>query len=165
MDWNNYREQYEIITGETINLSTVHNNIDDLTGYTLVTRNSISKLELGCHIKYIKNIYENNILCEKIYNGGILVDMIDRDKMYMLKLVLTKTKTNAKTCKLHFIRFKVYAKVNTGVHEYKITKLEDHFRKEHAHLIKEKKKEIEDRVQVKLKLNQSKYKNHYVRFN
>ena len=81
MDWNNYKKKYEDITGETIN---TNNNIkksqgiNDLTNYTLITRDNVDTLEIGCHIKYIKNVFDinTNKTYEKIFNGGFLLEIV-----------------------------------------------------------------------------------------
>lgn len=91
-----------------MNWKTIHNKITDnvVDGYTLITRDELSKLKLGSHIKYIKNIInqETNEIEEKIYNGGFLINILNKDKPYNTILVL---KSNI-IWKLRFIKYKVY---------------------------------------------------------
>jgi hypothetical protein len=167
MDWNNYKKKYEDITGEIINTNTntkKSKGINDLTNYTLITRDNVNILEIGCHIKYVKNVLDinTNKTYEKIFNGGFLLEIVNGDKMHTLDLVL---KSNI-TWKLRFIRFKIYAKLKKDFHyENKNKVVEDHFRNENAEIIEQRKKEIDKKVQDKLKLIQSKQKkDHYVLF-
>jgi hypothetical protein len=169
MDWNNYKKKYEDITGEIIDSNVNPNTkkskgINDLTNYTLITRDNVNMLEIGCHIKYVKNVFDinTNKTHEKIFNGGFLLEIANGDKMHTLDLVL---KSNI-TWKLRFIRFKVYAKFKKDFHYENNNKaIEDHFRNENAEIIEQRKKEIDKKVQDKLKLIKSKQKkDHYVLF-
>lgn len=164
MDWNNYKQKYQDITGDTINTDTKKSNgINDLTNYILVTRDNIDILEVGCHIKYIKNVFDinTNKTYEKIFNGGFLLEITDGDKMHTLTLVL---KSNI-TWKMRFIRYKIYAKLKKDFnYENKNKVVEDHFRNENAELIEQRKKEIDKQVQSKLKQIQNKAKKHFILF-
>jgi len=164
MDWNNYKQKYEDITGDKIQIDNKKSKgINDLTNYILITRDNINMLEIGCHIKYIKNVFdiETNKTYEKIFNGGFLVEITDGDKMHTLTLVL---KSNI-TWKMRFIRFKVYAKFKKDFnYENKNKIVEDHFRNENAELIEQRKKEIDKQVQDKLKQIQNKPKKHFILF-
>lgn len=163
MDWSNYKKKYEDITGDTILTNTKKSNgINDLTNYVIVTRDNIDILEIGCHIKYIKNIFDinTNKTYEKIFNGGFLLEITDEDKMHTLTLVL---KSNI-TWKMRFIRYKVYAKLKKDFnYDNKNKVVEDHFRTEHADLIEQRKKEIDKKVKDKLKTIQN-TKKHFVLF-
>ena len=164
MDWSNYKQQYEKITGNTIQPNTKKSSgINDLTNYILVTRDNVDILEIGCHIKYIKNVFDinTNKTYEKIFNGGFLLEITDGDKMHTLTLVL---KSNI-TWKMRFIRYKVYAKLKKDFnYENKNKVVEDHFRNENADLIEQRKKEIDKQVQDKLKQMQNKAKKHFILF-
>ena len=166
MDWNNYKKSYEDITGEVVEIKrNKSNGINDLTNYKLITRENIDDLEIGCHIKYIKNVFdiETNKLYEKTYNGGFLVEIVDGDKIHTLTLVL---KSNI-TWKMKYIKYKVYAKAKKDFYkqENENKQFEDHFRNDNIEEINERKKEIDKRVQDKLKnIQKQNKKNHFVLF-
>lgn len=78
-----------------------------MNDYVLIDKTNISKLQPGMHIKYIKQYYdENDVVKEKICNGGILINLLDTKKIYTIKLLL---KTNI-YWQLHFLKYKIYAK-------------------------------------------------------
>jgi len=163
MDWSKYNNSYENITGEKLVIDKIvkSKGINDLTNYKIITRDNIDDLKIGCHIKYIKNIFDINTdkIYEKIYNGGFLVEIIDGNIMHNLTLVL---KSNI-TWKMKFIKYKVYAKFKNNFHyENKDKQFQDNFRNENINEINNRKKEIDKMVQSKL--NKLKYNKHYVLF-
>jgi hypothetical protein len=180
MDWNNYKNKYEDITGEIININnstntnlnnlTKSNGINDLNNYILITRDNIDDLEIGSHIKYVKNVFDlrTNKTYEKIYNGGFLIEIVDGNMMHTLTLVL---KSNI-IWKMKFIKYKVYMKPkeyfykNISPPQYKYQNenyIEDKFRNDNEIEINRRKKEIDKIVQEKLKMKNNKNK-HYVLF-
>lgn len=165
MDWNNYKKEYENITGDIINVNESNNKkskgVDDLTNYILITRDNIDNLEIGCHIKYIKNVFDinTNKIYEKTYNGGFLVEIIDGDKIHTLTLIL---KSNI-IWKMKFIKYKIYGKLKKDFH-YNNNLFENHFRNENEDEINNRKKEIDKKVQEKLKNIQNKKNKHYILF-
>ena len=176
MDWNNYKNKYEDITGEIININnstntnlnnlTKSNGINDLNNYILITRDNIDDLEIGSHIKYVKNVFDlrTNKTYEKIYNGGFLLEIIDSDKMYTLTLVL---KSNI-IWKMRFIKYKVYLKSKNNFIYNKShlpnNKIEDYFRNENIIEINKRKSEIDKIVQEKINKVKNNKNKHYILF-
>lgn len=117
-----------------MNWKTIHNKIglqkritDDIDdNYTLITRDNLSDLKLGVHIKYIKNVFnpKTNEIEEKIYNGGFLINILNKDKPYETILVL---KSNI-IWKLRFIKYKVY----------KLNAIKNELRKQFDNILDEK---------------------------
>jgi hypothetical protein len=102
MNWEILNEEYIINNNSDINSNNKLNN------YELISRNNLENLSLGMHIKYSKSEYdsEKNIIIDKIYNGGFLINILNANKIVNLILVL---KSNI-IWKLRFIKFKIYAK-------------------------------------------------------
>jgi len=140
--------------------------ITDLTNYKLITRDNIDELEIGSHIKYIKNVFDinTNKIYEKIYNGGFLIDIIDGNIMHNLTLIL---KTNI-IWKMRFINYKVYIKTkdhfNYNFKENKNKNQEKKFRNMYNNEINARKEEINKSVQEKINIIKQNKNKHYVIF-
>ena len=96
MNWNNLKlECFNIVDKNKNNL---------LNNYELITRSDLDKLELGMHIKYV--IYKEDEKSPKIYNGGFLINILNKDNIVNMILVL---KSNI-IWKLRFMKYKIYGK-------------------------------------------------------
>ena len=111
MNWNQIQEHINV--SKSLKISTDDNSLkistdDKLKKYNLISRHNINELEIGMHIKYIKNILNplTNQYEEKIMNGGFLIDIINPSQIVNMIFVL---KTNI-IWKLRFIKFKIYGK-------------------------------------------------------
>jgi hypothetical protein len=180
MNWNGYKN----INNKELNINnhllpsskiTKSIGINDLTNYKFITRNNIDEIEIGSHIKYIKNVYDTNKnkFYEKIYNGGFLLEIINSDKIYNLTLVL---KSNI-IWKMKFIKYKVYSKSKTNFVYNKHKKnqiqeqeqeqnqnIEKYFRNKNKQEIDKRKQEIDKYVQEKINLVKNNKNKHFILF-
>jgi hypothetical protein len=143
MDWDNI---YSNITNQDINNKSL--GIDDLTNYTEIQRDNVSNLKIGSHIKYIKNISnkENSTISEKILNGGFLLEIINKDHIVNMVLVL---KSNI-IWKLRFIKYKIYMKEPNNFNRSKLeSTLKITLQKILKDDITQKKIELDNRFKIK----------------
>jgi hypothetical protein len=131
--------------------------IDLLDGYTEITRNNLDDLEIGMHIKYIKKELdlESGETFERVYNGGFLMEIKKGDKIYEMILVV---KSNI-IWKLRFIKYKIFGKKSENFVK-KTDRIKDDFREMFGDLISNRKKELEDEQNKKIKeivSNKNKY--------
>ncbi len=132
-------------------------DIDPLDGYIELGRNNLDNLEIGMHIKYIKKEFnlETGETSERVYNGGFLLDIKKGDKVFEMILVV---KTNI-IWNLRFIKYKIFGKKMKNFAN-KNDKIKDDFREMFGDLIAERKKELEQEQNEKIREIKSK-KNKY----
>ena len=142
MNWEILNKEYNINNNSDINSNNKLNN------YELISRNNLENLSLGMHIKYSKSEYdsEKNIIIDKIYNGGFLINILNTNKIVNLILVL---KSNI-IWKLRFIKFKIYAKKIENFTKPKINIIKDDMRNRFKNEIEIRKKKLIDEQDEKI---------------
>jgi len=114
-------------------------NNDD---FIMITRTNIELLKIGSFVKYIKLIKTNNEkIVSKTCYGGILIDIINKDKIYNMILVLNK----GIILHLKFLKYKIFVKnIDT------IMKEQNEFRNIYEKEIEARKKEMTDEQNKKI---------------
>ena len=119
-----------------------------LDDYIEISRNNLEDLEIGMHIKYIKKELnlETGEETDKVYNGGFLLDIKKGDKIFEMVLVV---KSNI-IWNLRYIRYKIFGKKSENFTK-KTDKIKDDFREMFGDLISERKKELQEEQNQKIK--------------
>lgn len=133
-------------------LSDNKDKLNKLNKYILIDKNNIHILKLGMHIKYMKN---ND---DKIYNGGFLINIIDKDKLFDTILIL---KSNI-IWNLKFIKYKIYAKCLNDFNRKK--KIIEDIKIEYSDEINKSKENINQKLFYKLLLIKNKKDNYKIQF-
>jgi hypothetical protein len=161
LDWKVLHNKVDEIISDvdfTKKSKNINDNSDPLDGYIEIGRNNLEELEIGMHIKYIKKELnlETGEMSERVYNGGFLLDIKKGDKVYNMVLVV---KTNI-IWNLRFIKYKIFGKKKEDFSN-NTSKIKDDFREMFGDLITERKKELEEEQNQKIKeivSNKNKYK-------
>jgi len=121
---------------------------DPLDGYIEINRNNLEDLEIGMHIKYIKKELnlETGEETDRIYNGGFLLDIKKGDKIFEMVLVV---KSNI-IWNLRYIKYKIFGKKSENFVK-KTEIIKDDFREMFGDLISERRKELENEQNQKIK--------------
>jgi hypothetical protein len=150
-DWIRLHKKVDEIVSET-DLKKIKKvsfeELDPLDGYVEITRNKLEDLEIGMHIKYIKKELnlETGEEIDRVYNGGFLLDIKKGDKVFDMVFVL---KSNI-IWNLRYIRYKIFGKKSENFAK-KTDKIKDDFREMFGDLISERKKELQDEQNQKIK--------------
>jgi len=157
LDWRILHNKVDEIISDTKIIKTKKENIDPLENYIEITRNNLDDLEIGMHIKYIKKELnlETGKSTERVYNGGFLLEIKKGEKIYEMILVV---KTNI-IWNLRFIKYKIFGKKQENFVK-KTDQIKDDFKELFGDLITERKKELEEEQNDKIREIMSK-KNKY----